>query len=194
MAIIGSGNSGAPALKRLIKVPETPAAEVSIMKRLFPLMFACGIALLPPVTHAQAPVLPAPNADALFTSPDPKLNANKQVVYHMIKDVLEAGHWELADRYLTAEYIQHDPLAQSGRDAVVKFFVDVLHVKPKPIPEHLLKPIVSVTAEGDLVTVAYPHEVKDPKDPSKNYTTTWFDMWRIKDGKADEHWDCVVKP
>ena len=26
------------------------------------------------------------------------------------------------------------------------------------------------------------------------YTTTWFDMWRIKDGKADEHWDPATKP
>jgi predicted SnoaL-like aldol condensation-catalyzing enzyme len=69
----------------------------------------------------------------------------------------------------------------------------VLHVKPKPIPAKLHTPIVAVTAEGDLVTVAYPREVKDPKDPSKVYTTTWFDMWRIKDGKADEHWDCAVK-
>jgi len=143
--------------------------------------------------HAQVPVVAAKDADTLFRRQDPKLNANKQVVYHIVKDLLEAGHWELADRYLTAEYIQHNPLAKSGRDGVVKFFVDVLHVKPTPIPEKLKTAIVSVTAEGDLVTVAYPRETKDPKDPSKTYTTTWFDMWRIKDGKADEHWDCAVK-
>ncbi len=44
-------------------------------------------------------------------------------------------------------------------------------------------------AEGDLVVVAFVREVKDAKDPAKSYTTTWFDMWRFKDGKADEHWD-----
>jgi predicted SnoaL-like aldol condensation-catalyzing enzyme len=43
------------------------------------------------------------------------------------------------------------------------------------------------------VTVAYVREMKDPKDPAKNYTTTWFDMWRFKDGKADEHWDPATK-
>jgi len=32
-------------------------------------------------------------------------------------------------------------------------------------------------------------ELKDAKDSSRSYTTTWFDMWRFKDGKADEHWD-----
>ncbi|OLP47119.1 hypothetical protein BJF91_10505 [Allorhizobium taibaishanense] len=25
--------------------------------------------------------------------------------------------------------------------------------------------------------------------PFKIYNTTWFDMWRIKDGKAAKHWD-----
>ena len=37
--------------------------------------------------------------------------------------------------------------------------------------------------------VAFVREYKDPGDATKTYTTTWFDMWRIKDGKADEHWD-----
>jgi predicted SnoaL-like aldol condensation-catalyzing enzyme len=54
-------------------------------------------------------------------------------------------------------------------------------------------PIVAVLAEGDLVTVVYPRVLKDPKDPAKTYSTTWFDMWRFKDGKADEHWDPATK-
>jgi predicted SnoaL-like aldol condensation-catalyzing enzyme len=48
-------------------------------------------------------------------------------------------------------------------------------------------------AEGDYVTVSYPRSMKDPKDPSKTYTTTWFDMWRFVGGKADEHWDGAMK-
>jgi predicted SnoaL-like aldol condensation-catalyzing enzyme len=163
------------------------------MKRPLLLLAALSAVLSASTLHAQAAVTGAANPDALFTSPDPKLNANKQAAYHIIKDLIEAGHWELADRYLTAEYIQHNPLAKSGRDGVVKFFVEVLHVQPKPIPDKLHIPIVSVTAEGDLVTVAYPREEKDPQDPTKTYTTTWFDMWRFKDGKADEHWDCQFK-
>jgi predicted SnoaL-like aldol condensation-catalyzing enzyme len=159
------------------------------MKRILPWVML----LAAPCLYAQEPVVGAPNADALFTSANAKLNANKQVAYHIVKDLIEAGHWELADRYLTAEYTQHNPLAKSGRDGVVKFFVDVLHVKPSPIPPKLKTPIVSVLAEGDLVVVVYPREMKDPKDPSKNYTTTWFDMWRMKDGKADEHWDGAVR-
>jgi predicted SnoaL-like aldol condensation-catalyzing enzyme len=147
----------------------------------------CGTAF------AQEAVVGAPHPDSLFTSSDPHLNANKQVVYHIMKDLLEANHWDVADQYLSARYIQHNPLVKSGRDSVVGFFTAVLHVKPVPIPEKMRTPVVSVAAEGDIVTVATPKVLNDPKDSSKTYTTTWFDMWRIKDGKADEHWDCATK-
>ena len=39
------------------------------------------------------------------------------------------------------------------------------------------------------VTVAVVRECEDPRAPGKTYTTTWFDMWRFVDGKADERWD-----
>jgi len=127
-------------------------------------------------------------ADALFTSKDPKLNVNKQAAYHIMKDLLEANHWELADKWITPEYHQHNPMVVSGRDPVVKFFTSF--TKPSDIPEHLTKTkIVAVVAEGDLVIVVTPRELTNPRDPSKKYTTSWFDMWRFKDGKADEHWD-----
>jgi len=53
--------------------------------------------------------------------------------------------------------------------------------------------IVAVLAQGDLVVVAYVRERQDSKDPTLKYTTTWFDMWRFKDGKADEHWDPATR-
>jgi predicted SnoaL-like aldol condensation-catalyzing enzyme len=143
--------------------------------------------------QAQEAVVGAPDPDALFHSPDPVLNANKQCAYHIIKDLIEAGHWELADRYLTERYIQHNPLAASGRAGVVKFFTEVMKQQPTPIPEKMKSRVVAVTAEGDLVVVAFVRELKDPQDASRTYTTTWFDMWRFKDGKADEHWDPATR-
>jgi predicted SnoaL-like aldol condensation-catalyzing enzyme len=151
------------------------------------LLLGCGLA------GAQDAVVGSPDADSLFHSADPVLNKNKQVAYHIIKDLIEAGHWEQADKFLTERYIQHNPLAASGRDGVVKFFTEVVKAKPVPIPAKMQSKIVSVTAEGDLVVVAYVREMKDSKDPSKTYTTTWFDMWRFKDGRADEHWDPAVR-
>ena len=159
-------------------------------------LFALTLALgAPAVTlvHAQEAVVAAPDAEALFTSPDPKLHANKQVVYHIMRDLLEANHWDTADQFLTERYIQHNPGVASGRDTVVNVFTQVLKVEPTPIPAKMATPVVFVTAEGDLVTVATVRTEKEPNDPSKTYTTTWYDTWRILDGKADEHWDAAVK-
>jgi predicted SnoaL-like aldol condensation-catalyzing enzyme len=162
------------------------------MRKLLHVPLVVTLALGAP-SHAPDPVTGASDPDSLFTSSDPKLHANKQAAYHIVKDLLEAGHWELADRYLTERYIQHNPNAASGREGVVKFFTEVLKVKAKPIPEKMAAKVVSVVAEGDLVVVAFVREMKDAKDPTRTYTTTWFDMWRFKDGKADEHWDPATR-
>lgn len=153
-----------------------------------------GAALSAPPARAQEAVVAATDAEAHFTSPDPKLHANKQVVYGIIRDLLEANHWDKAGDYLTERYIQHNPNAASGRAGVVAYFTEVLKLEPSPIPEKIKTPVAFVTAEGDLITVGYVREIKDEKNPAKTYTTTWFDTWRIKDGKADEHWDPATRP
>ena len=157
------------------------------------LLAAAGVLLALGRASAQDPVVGAPDAEALFTSKDPALHRNKQAAYHIERDLLEAGHWELADQWLTERYIQHNPNAASGRAGVIAFFTQVLKVQPKPIPEKLSAKVVAVVAEGDYVVVITPRTMKDPKDPTKTYTTSWFDMWRFVDGKADEHWDGATK-
>ncbi|SIQ68569.1 Predicted SnoaL-like aldol condensation-catalyzing enzyme [Rhizobium sp. RU35A] len=154
---------------------------------------ALGTAALPHLAATQEAVVAAADKEAQFTSPDPALNANKQLIYKIYRDLLEAHHWDRAADYLSERYIQHNPNAPSGRQSVVDFFTKGLGVKPIPIEDRLKSPIVFVQAEGDLVTVATVRTEKDPKDPAKTYTTTWFDTWRIIDGKADEHWDSAVK-
>jgi predicted SnoaL-like aldol condensation-catalyzing enzyme len=152
------------------------------------LMLSCG-----GIAHAQTPVVGATDAEALFHSKNPKQEKNKQAAYHIMKELLEANHWEMADKWITARYIQHNPQAANGRDSVVKFFTEVLKRQPTAIPDKLGTPVVSVVAEGDYVIVTQPRQMKDSKDSSKTYTTTWFDMWRFVDGKADEHWDPATR-
>lgn len=135
---------------------------------------------------AQERVIPASNIEALFQDSDPKLNANKQVVYHIVKDILGAGRTELVDKYMTPRYIQHNPNFPSGTDPI-KMLTKA--TGSKPVPEKLSLPVVAVLADDDLVVVASVSEHDNPKTPGSTYTTTHFDMWRIKDGKADEHWD-----
>ena len=147
------------------------------------MILACGIA-----AFAQEPVTGAKDPEALFTSRDPKLHANKQVVLHIVRDLLEAGHWKDAPKYLSKCYLQHNPNVASGLEPVMKFFSGM----PEgaiPKRDAWRTKVVAVLAEGDLVMVATVRELPHPTEAGKRYTTTWFDMWRIKDGKADEHWD-----
>ena len=137
---------------------------------------------------AQEPVKPAANVEALFKDTDKHRNEMKQVAYHIEKDLLQCGRWNEAPKWLTERYIQHNPMIPSGRASVMKFFNGR---PPAATCEKLNAPVVAVIADGDLVTVV---TVATPKDPSgQPYTTTWFDMWRIQDGKADEHWDPATK-
>ncbi len=137
-------------------------------------------------TLAQEPVIGAPNAEALFTDADPVLHANKQVALHIVRELLQCNYWDQADKWLSERYLQHNPNVGSGRAGVVAFF----GTRPKATScDKLTNPVVAVLADGDLVTVVFPREYDNPRKPGSKYTTTWFDMWRIVDGKADEHWD-----
>ena len=102
-----------------------------------------GLLLGGDIAQAQTPVTGAADAEALFTSPDPKLNRNKQAACHIMKDLLEANHWE-------------PPRATSSWCQLLA-------------------------------------NAKEPNDPTKTYTSTWFDRWRFVDGKADEHWNGATK-
>jgi predicted SnoaL-like aldol condensation-catalyzing enzyme len=53
--------------------------------------------------------------------------------------------------------------------------------------------VVAIVAEGDLVMLSFVREMPDPVDKSKKYTTTWFDLFRIENGKIAEHWDSAEK-
>ncbi len=163
------------------------------MKFAMPLAALLAATLGVAATHAQEAVVGVANPEALFTNPDPKLNANLQAAYHIEKDLLECGQWDKAGQWLTQDYHQHNPNAKSGLPGVIFFFTQVLKVKPSPVPEKIGIPIAGVVAQGDYVVVITPKVVKDAKDPTKTYTTSWFDMWRFKDGKADEHWDPATR-
>jgi predicted SnoaL-like aldol condensation-catalyzing enzyme len=136
------------------------------------------------------PVVGADDPAALFTDKDPVLNRNKQAAMHIVIDLLEAGHWSEADKWLTERYIQHNPNFGSGREPIMKAFGGRGPGRPIPAsPKDWRTKVVAVVAAGDLVAVATRKELPDPRNAGQTYTTTHFDMWRFVDGKADEHWD-----
>jgi len=141
--------------------------------------------------RAQVPVLANPNQEQLLNGSDAKAVANKRLVYDFWREVFEGGHMELAEKYMAESYVQHNPNVPTGRAAFVDFFSKF--AKPKPIEPKIKAPLVAIVAEGDLVILAFAREGTDPKDSTRRYTTKWFDMFRIENGKIAEHWDPAVK-
>jgi predicted SnoaL-like aldol condensation-catalyzing enzyme len=129
--------------------------------------------------------------ERLLASPDPRLAANKRLVYDFWREVFEGGHMELAEKYMAESYIQHNPNVPTGRAAFVEFFQKFR--KPAPIEARIKAPVVAIVAEGDLVVLSFARENTDPKDATRKYTTTWFDMFRLEGGKIAEHWDPAPK-
>jgi predicted SnoaL-like aldol condensation-catalyzing enzyme len=168
----------------------TPFLEITTMRKFF-LVFSvcCGLAANP--VYAQVPVEPSLDHHKLLASADPRLAANKRLVYDFWREVFEGGHMELAEKYMAESYIQHNPTVATGRAAFVNFFSKF--AKPKPIEPKVKAPLVSIVAEGDYVVLSFVREMVDPSNPAKKYTTTWFDMFRIENGKIAEHWDGAEK-
>ena len=156
------------------------------MKKLI-FAFLLIICLLP--VTAQIPVTVYPNQQDLLKSDDPKLAANKKLVFDFWREVFQAHNMELAPKYMAEDYIQHNPLVATGRKPFTDFFGRLEKQPVKPEIDNL----VNLIAEGDYVVLAFKREMPDPKNPGKTYTTTWFDMLRIENGKIAEHWDFGTK-
>lgn len=156
------------------------------MKRL-----ACLLVLLIAVpAFAQVDPKPAPDQAKLLQSSDPKLAANKKLVYDFWREVLEARHLDLAEKYMQPDYIQHNPNAATGIEGFKAFFSRF--GGPLPIEPAIKRGLISVIAEGDLVMLNFVQDNKDSK--GQPYKTTWFDAFRVQDGKIAEHWDPALKP
>src|SRR5437762_6843706 len=143
------------------------------------------LAQTPVTTNAKPP-------EELAKSPNKQLEANKTLVLNLFREVLEARHMELADKYLAADFIQHNPNAANGLPALKQYF-SAQNTPPKEIQAKIQRKVVALLAEGDMAIIVSPRELTDPKDKTTKYTTTGFDMYRIKNGKVVEHWDAAMK-
>lgn len=134
-------------------------------------------------SFAQVPVELAKDQQALLRSPDPKLAANKKLVFDFWREALQSHETSNAPKYLAEDYIQHNPNVPTGRQAFMDFFGKMPKLPIKPTIDNL----VWMGAEGDRVVLALRSTQKD--STGKEYTTTWFDMFRIRHDKIVEHWD-----
>jgi predicted SnoaL-like aldol condensation-catalyzing enzyme len=127
--------------------------------------------------------------EALLASDDPQLAANKRLVYDMYRIVLQAGLADRAGDYIREDYVQHNPNAAQGLSGVQDY---IRNTRPeREIEDRVELPLIHLMAEGDFVTTAFVRTETDAN--GETYYSTWFDLYRIKDGKIAEHWDPMLK-
>jgi predicted SnoaL-like aldol condensation-catalyzing enzyme len=125
---------------------------------------------------------------------NPKLTkqeaANLKLVEDWWKTVLVAHHIDQMTKFADENMIQHNPNAPNGLEPLRKIFGS----RPATeIPASITPPPALELSQGDVVTIIFDHEAKDPADPSKTYHYNSFDAFRIKDNKIVEHWDGAQK-
>ena len=98
---------------------------------------------------------------------------NKEVVKRLF-DANRAGDTDAFDELIVEEYVQHNPQAGNGLQAVKEFFAPV---GPVDVDVH------RVIAEGDRVVV---------HSNFKTWNTAGVAIYRLNDeGKIIEHWDVL---
>jgi predicted SnoaL-like aldol condensation-catalyzing enzyme len=103
------------------------------------------------------------------------IEQNKQTVARVF-DAFRAGDIAAFDDLIVVDYVQHNPQAGNGLQAVKDFFAPI---GPVDVDVH------RVVAEGDLVAVHANY---------KTFNMAGVDIFRLnEDGKIIEHWD-VLQP
>jgi predicted SnoaL-like aldol condensation-catalyzing enzyme len=122
----------------------------------------------------------------------PAEERNLAFVLDWWREVIEARHTELGANYAAEDFIQHNPNIPTGRAALMTFFKS-LGPPIDPISAQLQNPPVVAGAKGNFVWLVFEHKFKNPKDPSQSVYEDSFDLFRIQDGKIQEHWDGARK-
>lgn len=108
---------------------------------------------------------------------------NKQLVAQFIHDVFALKNPEAARKYLSADYIQHNPHVAPGADGFVSSLRDWFAHGPSDMTDETLH----LVAEGDLV-VAHQRITYTAKDGTRKQALG-FDLFRVSKGRIVEHWD-----
>ncbi|HKD06896.1 MAG TPA: nuclear transport factor 2 family protein [Bryobacteraceae bacterium] len=162
----------------------TEAVRIAIaLPLLFVALFsASGQSLQPghlPSTKQVAPMTPAEEKNLAF-------------VLDWWREVIEARHTELGANYAAEDFIQHNPNIPTGRAALMTFFKS-LGPAIEPIPERVQNPPVVAGAKANFVWLVFEHKFKNPKDSSQWVYEYSFDLFRLQNGKIQEHWDAARK-
>jgi len=117
---------------------------------------------------------------------------NLEIGVMELKDMLQYGHLELADKVMDPGYIQHNPNVPQGRDGFKQYMARTPGRTPQEIKPEWVRPPSLTLVSGPYVVFMFDRTDKDPNDPSKEYVWNHFDVIRIENGLIKEHWDEAV--
>jgi predicted SnoaL-like aldol condensation-catalyzing enzyme len=118
--------------------------------------------------------------------------SNKKVIGTFAEAVFVKKDLTAVDRYMRADYIQHNPLVKQGASGFKEFFSAWFASVPNW--NYTLKKLV---AEGNEVWVygTYAGTLKEDwlgiPAAGQAYAFDAVDIFRIQDGKLAEHWDVM---
>ncbi len=112
-----------------------------------------------------------------------KLSAKQVATSFMTKLYVDKKPREAFEAWVDAGYIQHNPMAATGRDAAIAFLEPFMAGNP-----NVSYSIKRIIADGNLVAV-HAHGKFAPDDRG----IAVIDILRIEGCKVMEHWD-VVQP
>lgn len=106
--------------------------------------------------------------------------ANKKTVTEFYQKLFGDKDLSVIDTYIVEDYIQHNPYAADGRQALKEFAQKLLSNAPKTKVD-----FQHVAADGDLVFLHVKAKNFNGKDMAL------VDIFRLKNGKIVEHWDVM---
>jgi predicted SnoaL-like aldol condensation-catalyzing enzyme len=97
-----------------------------------------------------------------------------------LKDMLQYGHLELADKVMDPGYIQHNPNVPTGRDGFKTYLARVPGRTPQEIKPEWVRPPSLTLVSGPYVVFMFDRTDKDPNDPATEYVWNHFDVIRVE--------------
>ncbi len=148
--------------------------------------YALTIAAACAPVFAALPVVPGTDQAAMLRSKDKKLAANKKVAYDFFRIVLRGLRLDEADKYMTNDYMQHNPNAETGMAGFKAYFNAN---KPNPLPPipETLPGLVAIQAEGDYVTLSFVPPLRRSRRPGQevhNYLVRYVPDRERQDRRA----------
>ncbi|WP_339709869.1 ester cyclase [uncultured Kriegella sp.] len=106
---------------------------------------------------------------------------NKQIVIDFYKKVIGEQDLDYAEKSVTDNYIQHNPLVRTGKAG---FLEAITFLKQLPKPKKPSKPLMRIITENDHVAVHLNVEFGGQKK-------IVLEVFRLENGLIAEHWDAI---